>query len=268
VTVPDFSWPTREGLSDEHDQTWQPVGSRPALDLVGRMTELELIDSLLAGHSPTGPGLLLRGDPGVGKTALLDAAAARAEAAGICVLRASGAEFEAETSFSALHQLLYPLRERADRLAGHHRDALHQVFDLAPGPSLDPLVITAVLALLGEAAAERRLLVLVDDVPWIDQASATVLGFAARRIDTDPIVFLVATRTGAGGFFDRVRLTEQEIRPLAEQPAATLLDIRWPGAGATGTAAAAGRGCRQPARAAGTARGADRPAALRPGPAA
>jgi DNA replication protein DnaC len=104
------------------------------------MAELELIDSLLAGYSPTGPGLLLRGDPGVGKTALLDAAAARAGAAGMRVLRASGAQFEAEISFSPLHQLLYPLHEYAERLAASHRAALDQVFGLAPGPSLDPLV--------------------------------------------------------------------------------------------------------------------------------
>jgi DNA-binding CsgD family transcriptional regulator len=165
----------------------------------------------------------------VGKTALLDAAAARAQAAGMRVLRASGAEFEAEIGFSALHQLLYPLRERANRLAAHHRDVLHQVFGLASGPSLDPLVIsTAVLALLGEVAAERPLLVLIDDVPWIDRASATVLGFAARRIGNTPIVFLAAAGTGVDSFFDRVGLPEREIGPLAERPAAVLLDSRYP----------------------------------------
>ncbi|NJC73675.1 AAA family ATPase [Planosporangium thailandense] len=203
--------------------------SRPVADLVGRTAELEQIDSLLAGHRPIGPGLLLRGDPGVGKTALLDAAAARAQAAEMRVLRASGAEFEADIGFSALHQLLYPLRERADRLASRHRDVLHQVFGLAPGPAPDPLVVsTAVLALLGQVAAERPLLVLVDDVPWIDHASATVLGFVTRRIGNDPIAFLAAARTGVDSFFDQVRLPEREISPLGEQPAATLLDILHP----------------------------------------
>ncbi|MFD0580133.1 AAA family ATPase [Dactylosporangium darangshiense] len=195
---------------------------------MGRTAELELIDSLLDGHGRVGPGLLLRGDPGVGKTALLDAAAARAAAVGMQVLRASGVEFEAEISFSALHQLLYPLRERAVRLAGHHRDALNRVFDLAPGPSPDPLFITAVLALLDEVAAERPLLLIVDDVPWIDRASATVLAFAARRVGAEPVVFLAAARTGAGGFFDQVQLPEREIGPLAEESAAILLDIRYP----------------------------------------
>jgi DNA-binding CsgD family transcriptional regulator len=196
---------------------------------VGRSGEVELIEALLAGRSRAGPGLLLRGDPGVGKSALLDAAAARAQAAGMRVLRACGVEFEAEIGFSTLHQLLYPLRERVDRLAAHHhRDVLDQVFGLASGPSLDPLVVsTAVLALLGEVAAERALLVLVDDVPWIDRGSATVLGFVARRIGADPIVFLAAARTGVDGFFDGVGLPEREVGPLAEQPAATLLDARY-----------------------------------------
>src|SRR6266545_1676997 len=218
-----------ESRPGKQDRTGQSVVAGVVLGLAGRSNELELIDSLPAGHSRAGPGLLLRGDPGVGKTALLEVAAARAEAAGMRVLRASGVKFEAEIGFSALHQLLYPLRDRADRLATHHRDALHHVFDLTPGPSLDPLIITAVLALLRGAAAECPLLLVVDDVPWVDRASATVLGFVARRVGTDPIVFLASARTGAGGVFDQVRLPEREIGPLAEQPAATLLDTRCPG---------------------------------------
>jgi transposase len=229
VTVADSSWPIHHGLSDKHHQTGQPTRSRPVVDLVGRTAELALIDSLLDGRGPTGPGLLLRGDPGVGKTALLDAAAVQAEAAGTRVLRAAGAEFEAEISFSALHQILYPLREYVDRLATGQRDVLHQVFGLAPGPALDPLVISAaVLALLGEVTAERPLLLAVDDVPWIDCGSATVLGFVARRLGSTPIVFLAAAPTGVDSFFDRVRLPEREVGPLAEQPAATLLDTRCP----------------------------------------
>ncbi|HTJ31740.1 MAG TPA: AAA family ATPase, partial [Dactylosporangium sp.] len=196
---------------------------------MGRTAALGQIDALFAGHRPIGPGLLLRGDPGVGKTALLDAAAARAEAAGMRVLRASGAQFEAEIGFSTLHQMLDPLRECADRLSDRHRDALHQVLDLAPGPSPDPVVNTAVLALLRRVAAGRPLLVIVDDVPGIDRASATVLAFAARRIGDDPIVFVTAARTGAGGCFDQVGFRERQIGPLATQPATSLLDTRWPG---------------------------------------
>ncbi|MEU7875211.1 AAA family ATPase [Dactylosporangium sp. NPDC049140] len=225
----DSSWPIDQSPFDEHHQDGHPAGSRPVVDLLDRTDELELIDSLLAGRSHVGPSLLLRGDPGVGKTALLDVAAARAEAAGMRVLRASGVEFETEISFSALHQLIYPLSDRVDRLAGHHREVLDQILGLAAGSPQDPLVIsTAVRALLREAAAERPLLVLIDDVPWIDRASATVLGFGVRRIGDDPITLVAAARTGADSMFDQVGLPEREIRPLAAQPAATLLDARYP----------------------------------------
>jgi DNA-binding CsgD family transcriptional regulator len=205
------------------------VGSRAVVNLLGRTDELELIEALLARRSPTGPCLLLRGEPGIGKTTLLDAAAARAEAAGMRVLHASGAQSEAEISFSALHQLLYPLHERADRLAAGQRDVLHRVFDLAQAASLDPLVVsTAVLALLGEVAAEYPVLLVVDDVPWLDSASAKVLGFVARRLADTPVAFLAAARTGPASYFDEVRLPEQDVSPLDEQPAATLLDTRYP----------------------------------------
>ncbi|MGW1801170.1 AAA family ATPase, partial [Streptomyces sp. NPDC001984] len=121
---------------------------RPGADLAGRTAELELIDSVLAGEYRAGPGVLLRGDPGMGKSALLNAAAERAAAVDRRVLRASGAECEAGVDLSALHQLLYPLRHHAGRLADHHRDVLDQILGLAPGPSPDPLVAsTALLAL-------------------------------------------------------------------------------------------------------------------------
>ncbi|TCO19737.1 regulatory LuxR family protein [Kribbella steppae] len=197
-------------------------------ELVGRTAELELIDSMLDGQS--GTGLLLRGCPGVGKTALLDAAAARAGSAGARVLRVCGVEFESDIDFSALHQLLYPLRDHVDQLAGHHRDTLHRVFDLAPEPSLHPLAAsTAVLAMLSKLAQEGPLLVLADDLPWIDKASAIALGFAARRLGYDPILFLATARTAADGFCDRVGLPERVIGPLATKAASKLLDAQWPG---------------------------------------
>jgi DNA-binding CsgD family transcriptional regulator len=197
-------------------------------ELVGRVAELELIDALLHRRNGVGPCLLLRGVAGVGKTALLDAADAQATADGMRVLRASGLELEAEIRFAALHQMLYPVREHVDRLADHHRDALDQVFDLAPGSSPVPLVAAAVLALLASVAAEGPVLLLVDDLPSIDDASATVLGFAVRRIGYEPIVFLASARTRAVCLFDQVKLPEQVVEPLATHPAAELLDIRWP----------------------------------------
>ncbi|MEV4510954.1 LuxR family transcriptional regulator [Dactylosporangium sp. NPDC049525] len=198
-------------------------------DLLGRTDELALLEALLSDRARTGPCLLLRGEPGIGKTALLDAAAARAAAAGWRVLRASGVESEAEISLSALHQLLYPLRESADRLAAGERDVLGRLFDLAGAASLDTVAVsTAVLALLGEAGAQRRTLLVVDDVPWLDRASATVLGFVARRLADTPAVFLAAARTGAVNRFDEVRLPEVDVGPLDDQPAAALLAASCP----------------------------------------
>lgn len=175
---------------------------------------MDLMDSLFVRPDRGGPGLLLRGAPGVGMTALLDAAAVRAADVGMRVLRASAVAFE--MNFSALHQMLYPLRHQADRLAYHLRDTLHRIFGLAPGPSPDPLdALTAVLALLGEVSVERPLLLIADDVPWIDRASATVPGFVVRRIRDEPIVLLAATRTGVDWLFHQLQLPVREIGPLA-----------------------------------------------------
>ncbi|MEV6167440.1 AAA family ATPase [Streptomyces sp. NPDC051954] len=210
----------------------KPANPRPGTDLAGRTAELELMDSLFAGHDQGDTGLLLRGAPGVGKTALLDAAAVRAADAGMRVVRSSGVDFEAEMDFSALHQMLYPLRRHADRLADRHRDVLDRILGHAPGPSPDPQAAsTAVLALLGEVTVEGPLLMIADNVPRIDRASAAALGFVVRRIGDDPIVFLAATRTGATGWFHQLRLSVREIGPLPAQTAAELLDARWPGLG-------------------------------------
>ncbi|MGW6200008.1 LuxR C-terminal-related transcriptional regulator [Kribbella sp. NPDC055110] len=184
-------------------------------DLVGRTVELECLDSLLDGY----PALLLRGDLGVGKTALLDAAAARATARGMRVLRAFGAESEAGVSFSTLHQLLYPLRDRIDR------SALCQVLDLAPGLSPDPQLVAAVLALLSEVALEQPILMIVDDIGWMDAASASTIGFALRRLGHEPIAILMAARTDAPGL---TGLPERVVEPLSTSAADALLKLHWP----------------------------------------
>jgi DNA-binding CsgD family transcriptional regulator len=217
-------------LPEHRSYAAQAARPRPVAELAGRSTELELIDSLLAGPCPDGRGLLLRGDPGVGKTALLDAAAAGARAAGMRVLRASGVKFEAGMPFSALHQMLYPLRDHADLLAGHQYETLHRLFDLVAEPLPDALTASAaVLALLGVAAAERPLLMIADDVQWMDRASTTALAFVARRVAGAPILLLAAARPAADRFADRLRLPDHDVRPLALKASAKLLDSRWPG---------------------------------------
>ncbi|WP_432824683.1 AAA family ATPase [Dactylosporangium sp. CA-092794] len=197
--------------------------------LVGRDEELRLVDGLVAG--PDGSGLLLRGEPGVGKTALLRVAAQRAEAAGMRVLRGAGVRFESAIGFSTLHQLLYPLRGHADRLAPDQRAALDRLLGRASengasGTENQLVAAAAVLALLECAAAERPLFIALDDVRWVDPDSAAALAFAARRLSGAPVTLLAA---GARSVFDQLRLPEFRLGPLADEPAAALLDDRYPG---------------------------------------
>ena len=147
-----------------------------------------------------GSPLILRGDPGAGKTAMLEAAARQGRDQGLRVLRAAGVEAEAELPFSGLHQLLYPLREYIGRLPQAQSEALDQAFGLVEGPAPARFVISAAaLALVDAAASDGPLLLLVDDVAWIDRSSAEVLGFVARRLADQPVVFLAAVGSDVGG---------------------------------------------------------------------
>jgi DNA-binding CsgD family transcriptional regulator len=200
-----------------------------ATALAGRDEDLGVIRAFLGEVSAGGAALLLTGEPGVGKTALLDAAQERAMAAGVRVLRAAGARFEADVSFSGLSQVLLPLGEELARLNATQREALKIAQGLAAGPPSDRLVVSdAALALLHRAAAARPLLVILDDLPWLDQASSLVLGFAVRCLGGSRVGFLAAARTGAGTFFDGGSLPEHEVRPLDGAAAAGLARARFP----------------------------------------
>ncbi|GAA1191432.1 AAA family ATPase [Pseudonocardia alaniniphila] len=197
--------------------------------LVGRERELERIRSFLARAAADGDALLLSGEPGVGKTVLLDAAAQEASAAGARLLRAAGAEFGADVTFAGLNQLLLPLEEDVGQLGGAHRRALSAVLgigDEAGGVRLT--VFTAVLALLCRAAVDRPLLVVVDDLQWLDRSSAAVLGFVARRLTGSRIGLIAASRTAGESFLDHGGLPENEVPPLDETEAAGLLGAYFP----------------------------------------
>ncbi|MGO9976017.1 MAG: ATP-binding protein [Solirubrobacteraceae bacterium] len=197
--------------------------------LIGRGPELELIMSFLDRAVTDGEALLLLGEPGVGKTALLEVAAASASAAGGLVLRAAGVEFEAELTFSGLHQALVPLHEEFDELDALHCEALKVAVGLGEGPPPDRLVIaSATLTLLRRAARSQPVLVIVDDVPWLDRASAAVLGFVARRLSGSRVGLLAASRTDDDSFFERAGLPEIELGPLDETAAGDLMDARFP----------------------------------------
>ena len=168
--------------------------SHPGLGLYGRRTELAALDRLLAdvraGQSRV---LVLRGEAGIGKTALLDYL--QEQASGFRVARAVGVESEMELAFAGLHQLCTPMLDNLVGLPSPQRDALGNVFGLSTGEAPDRLLVgLAVLGLLSEVAEERPLVCLIDDAQWLDQASAQALAFVARRLLAEPVGLVFAVR--------------------------------------------------------------------------
>src|SRR6266849_8983890 len=196
-------------------------------DVVGPQ-QCEALDGLLAevraGRSRV---LVMRGEAGIGKTALLDYAAETAQ--DFRVARAEGVESEMELAFAALHQLCGPMLARLDALPGPQRDALGVAFGLRPGSAPDRFLVgLAVLGLLSEVAAGQPLLCLVDDAQWLDQASARVLAFVARRLDAESVALLFGTRDPAGeGWL--VGLPDLVLDGLSDSDARALLASVIPG---------------------------------------
>ena len=197
--------------------------------LIGRDPDIEFVCGFVDGPAVRGGALLVSGDAGVGKTALLDIAALHAESAGTRVVRAVGAEFEAEVSFSGLNLVLHPLLDGLSALPPMYRHALSVALGLDAGAPADRLVVSnAVLALLRDAAVTRPLLVVVDDLPWLDRTSSLVLASAVRRLAGTRVGFLAALRTEAESFFDRAGLPSYELEPLDDAAATSLLEQRFP----------------------------------------
>ena len=205
------------------------MGGGSPVVLVGRDGDVELVCGFVDETGVRGGALLVSGDAGVGKTALLDAAALHAEAAGARVVRACGAEFEAELSFSGLNHVLNSLLDGLAALPPLHREALSVALGLDAGAPSDRLVVSnAVLGLLRDAAVTRPLLVVVDDLPWLDRASSLVLASAVRRLAGTRVGFLAALRTEVESFFDRAGLPSYELEPLDDVAATELLMQRFP----------------------------------------
>jgi DNA-binding CsgD family transcriptional regulator len=194
--------------------------SKSAAALVNRQRERATLDGLVQDlRSGRGRALMVRGEAGVGKSALLEYAAG--SAADLRLVRAVGVESEMELAFAGLHQLCAPLLDRLERLPAPQRDALGTAFGLRAGAAPDRFLVgLAVLTLLSEAAGDRPLLCLVDDAQWLDRASAQVLGFVARRLLADPVGLVFAARDPGqelGG------LPDLEVRGLREEDARGLL---------------------------------------------
>jgi DNA-binding CsgD family transcriptional regulator len=178
-----------------------------------------------AGHSAV---LVVRGEAGVGKTALLGYLVDHAS--GCRIARAAGVESEMELAFAGLHQLCAPMLDRLEHLPRPQRDALRSVFGLSEGPVPDRFLVgLAVLSLLSDAAEEQPLLCLVDDVQWLDQASMQALGFVARRLLAESIALVFAVR-GSADEPPLAGLPELVVKGLADGDARMLLGsvIRWP----------------------------------------
>jgi DNA-binding CsgD family transcriptional regulator/tetratricopeptide (TPR) repeat protein len=168
--------------------------------LLGRRAEQEAVDALVvqarAGRSGT---LLLRGEAGIGKTALLEYARALAKRSGFQVEAATGVESESHFAFAGLHQLCSPLLERIDALPDPQRSALGVALGLRSGMAPDRFLVgLAALNLLADASGRRPLLCLVDDAQWLDEASSQILAFVARRLSAERIALVFACRDPSG----------------------------------------------------------------------
>ncbi|MER5531704.1 AAA family ATPase [Streptomyces sp. NPDC002677] len=198
--------------------------------VLGRAAELARLDRLLGAVDGGGPQVLvLTGEPGAGKSTLVDRAAERGLALGFGILRVRGSEGEAGLGLSGVHQLLHPLLP-GDGLPAAHREALDQAF--GPGAAeyelkLDQLSLcVGVLGLVTGAAARRPLLLLVDDAQWLDLGSVDVLAFLARRLEGKPVVLLLAAREeGVPARFDR-DFPQVTVGPLSRTAAGQLLDAQ------------------------------------------
>ena len=175
--------------------------------LLDRLTERTALGQLLeAARGGRGAVLVVRGEAGVGKTALLEDALAAA--AGMRVARVAGVESEMELAYAALQQLCAPMLEGLERLPDPQRDALGVVFGLRAGEAPDRFLVgLAALGLLAEAAQKQPLLCVIDDAQWLDQASAQALGVVARRLLADPVALVVAAREPGGEFAGLPELT-------------------------------------------------------------
>jgi DNA-binding CsgD family transcriptional regulator len=199
----------------------QTLTRPPGAELLGRQREREALGRLLgAARDGDGGVMVVHGEPGVGKTALLDWTVEEARRSR--VLRTVGVEGEMELPFAALQQLCSPVLDRSECLPDPQRDALSVAFGLSAGQAPSPFLVgLAALGLLSEASQEWPLVCVVDDAQWLDRASARALAFVARRLLAEKIALVFATRElGA----ELAGLPELRVEPLGHRDARTLLE--------------------------------------------
>ena len=226
-----------------------------AMELIDRDAERDTLDRLVAAvRAGESRALVVSGEAGVGKTALLDYLAGKAS--GCRVVRTAGCQSEMELAFAALHQLCAPLLDGLTRLPVPQRDALRIAFGMGSGPTPDRFLVgLAVLNLLSDAAEPQPLICVVDDEQWLDRASAQVLGFVARRLVAESVGMVFAARDPSS---DIAGLSDLTVEGLPEADARALLDSALTGPLDTqGPRSDPCRDSRQPAGIAGIASGID-----------
>ncbi len=214
-------------LAARSERPRQPFASTPSLPeepgLIGRRPEINalaaLVEQARAGRSGVS---ILRGEPGMGKSVLLDEVVRRAQ--GFVIARVAGVESEMELAYAALQQLCRPFGERVPDLPAPQRDALDAAFGLSAGPPRDRyLVGLAVLQLMAAFADEHPVLWVIDDAQWLDRVSVQTIAFVARRLLAEPILLVVAIRDSADEG-DWAGLPELRLRGLDDADAALLFD--------------------------------------------
>src|SRR3712207_2627820 len=173
------------------------MGATPAPGFLGRTSERDRLDRLLVNvRGGQSAALVVRGEAGIGKTALLRYAAR--QAAGFRVAQVTGVQAEMELPFAGIHQLCAPMLDRLDALPRPQRDALSVALGLKPGDVPDRFLVgLAVLSVLSAVAEERPLLCLVEDAQWLDAASSQLLGVVARRVLAESVAIVIAVREPA-----------------------------------------------------------------------
>ena len=196
-----------------------------ASQLVGRDVEAARVDAVLERLAEGGAALLVSGEAGVGKSAMLLYARARADPLGFRTLTTVGVESEAELAFAGLHQLLVPVLELVELLPGPQRGALEVAFGIAGGPEPDVfLVALAAFQLVCDAAEGCPLVILADDAHWLDRSTLRVLTFIARRLENEPVALLISVRTGFVTPLGDASLPALELERLSPSAAGALLD--------------------------------------------